>query len=313
VKVPSGKRRLLKVFILLYVVVAAAWVGHAVLGTRGTDKAYRLGPDLKDKHLAAPLEIRSLAGATLDEPLKRVLEHAGVGTVEVDDGLALPLRDAVGRTLRRVVLPAGALIKESLWNRVLAAERDLVSDVEVRVRGGGNIMGFSLDLALVVMNFLGLLCILYVVLWDPILAILDQRAETIRSDLDAARSKREAARGLHDKYTTLMDQAKKEREELMAAGRRDGEAERETLVGRAREEAEKVLARARDDIAGEADKARRELRREIAALSTQVATEILRREIRSEDQEALVQDFLNRLDAPADASPPAPETDDENP
>ncbi len=293
--VAPKKKRLLKLLAIVYGVVVLAVLVHAFLSMQGVGKLYALGPELVGRELTEPFEVRHLAGKTLDEALARALRQAVVLEVELADGSRALITEALGETLGTVTLPEGTTIGEGLWQTVLKPERQVRPDAKVPIRGTGDIIGFGLDLVLVVLNFFGLLCILYAFVWDPIIEMLDKRAETVRSEVEEARKQRETARSLRGKYDALMRGAKQEREELVAAGQRDGDAERRKIIEQARGEAEKVLAQARDEIGAEAARARRELRREVGALSAEIAAEILRRELRPDDHDALVREFLSKV------------------
>jgi F-type H+-transporting ATPase subunit b len=297
VNVAPNKRRLAKAFIVVYVLIAAAWLAHAVATTRGPGKEYVLGPEIENFRLTAPFEAAALAGKPLDQDMAHALKRAGIVTVFLESGKEVLVDNGVGQRLRSIPMPKGTHITEELWNLVLAEEARQRPDAKVVIGGTGTVLGFSLDLVLVLVNFLGLLCLLYVFFWDPLLAMLDHRAEMIRSQLAEAKNEREKARSLRDKYAGLIEGAKKEREELIAGGEREGEAERQKTLERARREAEKVLARAGEDIQGEEARARRNLRREVVSLSAEIAAEILRRELKPRDHETLIQEFLDKADA----------------
>lgn len=193
--VAPKKKRLLKVFIAVYLLFVVAWlVGQAFPTMRGTAKVYRLGPEIEGSHLAEAFTVTTFSGRILEERVAKALEKAGVGTVRIE-ATEEPVRipNALGKRIESLVLPKGTHVNEELWNLVLAAERAGRPDAEVVVTGTGNIIGFSLDLVLVMINFAGLLCILYVFLWDPILEMLDKRAEKIRTHLDSAAGKRKEA------------------------------------------------------------------------------------------------------------------------
>lgn len=309
--VAPKKKRLLKVFIAVYLLFVVAWlVGQAFPTMRGTAKVYRLGPEIEGSHLAEAFTVTTFSGRILEERVAKALEKAGVGTVRIE-ATEEPVRipNALGKRIESLVLPKGTHVNEELWNLVLAAERAGRPDAEVVVTGTGNIIGFSLDLVLVMINFAGLLCILYVFLWDPILEMLDKRAEKIRTHLDSAAGKRKEAGALRDKYAGLMEGAKREREELVQGGQREGEAERQKTIRRAHEEAQTIIHQAREEIEAEVAQARRALRREVASLSAEIAAEILRRELNPEDHEALVQDFLKKVAAGGDEPPANEKTD----
>ncbi len=297
-----AKKRLLWAFIVVYVLATAGLMVHAFLGTHGRAQVYGLTREVtefKDAHLMEPLEVRALAdeGVVLDADRVQALDEAGVATVTVAGGEVVDTAQAVGRQAGVLTLPAGTKLTPALWRQVLVLEARARPALRIPIQAKGNIIGFSFTMAVVVLNFFGLLCLLYVFVWDPILGMLDARAETIRSEIDEAAAKRKEARGLRDKYAELMDGAKREREALVAAGQRDGEAERQKILDRARDEAEKLIAQAREEIGAETEKARRELMAEVGRLSTDVAGAILSREVRPEDHDALVQDFLAKVDA----------------
>lgn len=288
------KKRLLKGLAIVYGVVVLAVLVHAFLSMQGIGKLYALGPELVNRELTEPFEVEHLEGRTLEEDLAKALRGAAVLNVELADGSRALITEALGKELGAVTLPEGTTITNALWTEVLKPERAARPEAEAPIRGTGDIIGFGLDLVLVVLNFFGLLCILYVFVWDPILEMLDKRAETVRTEVGQAREQREQAHALKARYDGLMRDAKQERQELVTAGQRDGESERRKIIERAREEAEKVLDQARDEIGAEADRARKELRRHIGTLSAEIAAEILRRELRPEDHDGLVAEFIQK-------------------
>lgn len=290
------KRRVLKILALIYVILVIAFLAHNVMVTKGEGRLRTLDKNLvgTETELTEPLDLRSLEGKTATPEVADALLTAGVTVIGTAQDPESPVGSSlVGKTFKDARLPAGAKLTEALWEEVLVEEAKTLPTVYVK--GAGNIMGFDLTLVFIVMNFLGLLVILYLLLWDPILKVLDDRAATIQTDLDTAASNRKQAATLKGKYEQFMLGSKQERQELIAEGRKEGESERQRIVGAAREEAEKIVERTRGELEAAAEKVRRDLRAEVGGISVELAEKILRREISEQDHEELVNDFLSRL------------------
>ena len=268
----------------------------------GTETGVERSLDVKlvGAELTEPLELKSLDGQTATAEVVKGLTSGNVSVMATTgDPAAVVGASLVGQTFRQPVLPAETAITEELWKNVLAGEKQFreaaKTPATLYVSGVGNIMDFNLTLVFVVVNFLGLLALLRLFLWEPILGILDKRAETIQGDLDNAATDRREAETLKTKYDRQIVGAKQERQQLVAEGRSEGEAERQRVVAEAKAEAERIMARTAEELTAAAAKARTELQQEVGRLSVQVAEQILRREVRAEDNERLVQEFLVKL------------------
>jgi F-type H+-transporting ATPase subunit b len=140
--------------------------------------------------------------------------------------------------------------------------------------------------------FVLLLVVLRKYAWGPILKGLQDREAKIRADLEnAERAAREADATLK-RYQQQLAAAREEQARLIETGRRDAERE----AGRIQEEAKREIDAMRKRAVGEIQFAKEEAIREVfaqaATLATDVATKILQREIRPDDQRRLVQEAL---------------------
>ena len=131
--------------------------------------------------------------------------------------------------------------------------------------------------------------------WPAILKQVEEREARIKQQLDdAARANAEAQKLLAE-YQSQMAKAKAEAQDLVAQGRLAGEKMREEMVNKGREEQEELLARARREIALERDRAVAELRKEAVELSIAAATKVIERNLDTEADRKLVQDYLASL------------------
>ncbi len=137
-------------------------------------------------------------------------------------------------------------------------------------------------------NFAILLFLLTKFLYKPLIKLLDDRRDKVKSTIDsAARTKQEADELFRERRTQL-DRVDLEAKEIKLQAAKEGLKEREKIVARADEDASRIVDRARDDISLQEKKARKRLREETVDLSISVAEKLLEKEIDRSDQRRFV-------------------------
>jgi len=143
--------------------------------------------------------------------------------------------------------------------------------------------------------FVVLLIILRVAAWKPILRALQDREKFIRDTIaDAKHERSEAERMLKD-YTEKVNKACDEATAIIDEGRRDAEEVRKRIHAEAKTEADAIIERARKDIELARDDAVKQLYAESVKLATIAAGKIVRRELKEQDQQALLDESLSEL------------------
>lgn len=181
------------------------------------------------------------------------------------------------------------------------SDRDADALVDRYFAEKGSVFGANATLMIQIVNFAVLLVLMYVFLWDPMIAFLDQRRDMIRDEIASARQGNQAAQARLSEYEQKLDAARSERQSIVEAGKHEAQRERSVILAQAREQADRLAANARQELAAEVERAKAELRREIGALSVQVARGILAREVQQADHEALIEDLIKEIQA-ADAA-----------
>ena len=143
-----------------------------------------------------------------------------------------------------------------------------------------------------------LLFILAKTAWPAILKAVEEREHRIQDQLDAAAKTNADAQALLAGYQAQLATAKGEAQEIVAQGRAAGEKLREEIIAKGRAEQEELLARARREIGIERDKALAELRREAVELSIAAASKVIERNVDTEADRRLVQEYLAGLRGP---------------
>ena len=161
--------------------------------------------------------------------------------------------------------------------------------------GGGHEGPNWFDFTWRVVNFLILVGVLYWLLAGKIRSFLSARREGIRSALAEAVSARKEAERKFSEYNEKLDKATGEIDQIRQIIQAQGLAEKEKMIEDARNAAKKIKEDTETRMEQEFKKASRELRVEAVRLSTQMAEELLRKNIRENDHEALVKDYIEKV------------------
>lgn len=147
-----------------------------------------------------------------------------------------------------------------------------------------------------IITFLTLVLILWKAAWKPIIEALDGRAEKVRGDIEKAEKTRLDAEELLRQHKEMLDKARSETAKIIEDGRANADKLRSEILEKANQEAKEIADRARKDIVLAKDKALSELKVEVVNIATDIASKIIAKNLKPEDQEKMVKDTLGRLD-----------------
>lgn len=130
--------------------------------------------------------------------------------------------------------------------------------------------------------------------FPAIVAMLDERKRLIDESVRSAKEANERLVAINAESEAILKSARDEQARLL----REATAMREELIKEAREragkEGEKMLAETRRVIEMEKEEAVRDIRRQVAELSVEVAQKILRRELSDENkQRSVIEALIN--------------------
>jgi F-type H+-transporting ATPase subunit b len=163
--------------------------------------------------------------------------------------------------------------------------------------GGGNPFSGDIGNALwTLVIFVGVLWVLGKFAWGPLLQGLQKREEFIRGALEDARRQRDESEARLKEYERKIAEARNEATEIVDEGRRDAEVVKQRIQEEARKEADQIIERARREIAIAAETAVKDIYDRAAALATDAASRIIRKELKPEDQERLIAEAIDSLD-----------------
>lgn len=147
-------------------------------------------------------------------------------------------------------------------------------------------------------NFALLLIIFRLLLYKPLLKVLDERKKRIEEGLQASDEAKRRLTETEQEVGAEMAKARQEAQALIAQAQQTSTRIAEESRVTARTEAEQILERARSEIQLERDNAIAELRREFADLTITAAERVIRRSVDRDAHRDLIEQVLAEAPSP---------------
>lgn len=144
-----------------------------------------------------------------------------------------------------------------------------------------------------IVNFGILLFLLRMVLYKPVLNMLNQRSEKIRDSLQRAEEMKQAAERAKEEHAALVEQGRKEGQAIISRAEQIAARMREEAQTQARTEAEQFLAQARAEIERDKQRAIAELRAQVADLAILAASRIVGESLDKTAHYRLIEEVLD--------------------
>ncbi len=144
-------------------------------------------------------------------------------------------------------------------------------------------------------TFLVLMWALKKLAWKPILSALESREERIRSALDEAEKNRQEAEKKLAEYEKMIEDAKRQSQEIVNKGRKTAEMLKEEVVQKANEEAARLLEKAKREISLEREKAIEDIRKLAVDLSVHAASKLIAKNLTGEDHKKIAEKYIQEM------------------
>jgi F-type H+-transporting ATPase subunit b len=143
--------------------------------------------------------------------------------------------------------------------------------------------------------FVVLLVLLTKFAFKPIAQALDRRGETIKKSIEDAEKQRAEAKKLMEDYQKQVADARNEAGKIIEEARQLGERVRKEVVEKANSEASAVAQRAQEEIQRQKEKGIQEMKDTVAALSVQIASKVIEKEVNEATHRQLVENLIKDL------------------
>ncbi len=143
--------------------------------------------------------------------------------------------------------------------------------------------------------FIALFILLAKLVFPTIVKMTAEREAAIKLQLAEAAAMRAEAEQALTEHRELLAGARGEAQAIIAEARQAAERERTVAVEKTKAEQDELLARAKAEIAAEGERARAELRREVADLAIAAAGKVIEKQLDPAADRRIVEDYLGQI------------------
>jgi F-type H+-transporting ATPase subunit b len=144
--------------------------------------------------------------------------------------------------------------------------------------------------------FLFTMYVLSKVAFPKIQEALDKRANAIRDSIEHAEKTRQEADQILEEYRARLREAREQADDIVARARKAAETTKSQATDEGREKREELLAAARRDIEAETRRSLERIRKEVADLTVLTTEKVTRKSLSGDDQKRLIDEALSEVD-----------------
>jgi F-type H+-transporting ATPase subunit b len=144
--------------------------------------------------------------------------------------------------------------------------------------------------------FLVTMWVLSKVAFPKIQEALDKRAKMISESIESAEQRRRESDELLAEYRARLAEAREQADDIMARARKSAETAEAEAAAAGKEKREELVAAAKRDIEAETRRSLDQIRNEVADLTVLATERVTRKSLSTEDQKRLVEEALSEVD-----------------
>jgi F-type H+-transporting ATPase subunit b len=165
--------------------------------------------------------------------------------------------------------------------------------------GGGGSFLVSPNVGLMIWTLLAFGATLYLLnklAFPRIAEALDRRRQAIEDSIEAAARSKQEADALLEEYRARLREAREQAEQITARARKAADALADDAKAQANRQREELLAATRRDIEAETRRALDEIRKEVASLTVIATEKVTRKSLTPDDHRRLIEEALHEVD-----------------
>ena len=145
------------------------------------------------------------------------------------------------------------------------------------------------------LSFLVLIIAVFVLAYKPVKKILKKRADYIENEIAEAKQSNLEAQKSADEAKEIVASSKLQASEIIKNAEKQGQEKYDRMLASANDEIIEMKKEAEKDIERAKEEAIQDIRNEMVSVALSASEEILKREVDTEDNKRLAEDFINRL------------------
>ena len=146
-----------------------------------------------------------------------------------------------------------------------------------------------------ILTFLLLVFVLAKFAWKPLLKMLQDREDMVRSSIEDAEKAKSELERLNEESEAIMAKARSEAQSILADGKAAAEKVKDDIIAKSKKHANKIREDAGDQIQVEKDKAISEIKKEVVNLTLSVAEKLIQKNLSDADNKSLIDESLKKV------------------
>ena len=146
-----------------------------------------------------------------------------------------------------------------------------------------------------ILTFLLLVFVLAKFAWKPLLKMLQDREDMVRSSLEDAEKAKSELERLNEESEAIMAKARSEAQSILADGKAAAEKVKDDIIAKSKEQANKIREDAGNQIQVEKDKAISEIKKEVVNLTLLLAEKLIQKNLSDADNKSLIEESLKKV------------------
>ena len=159
-----------------------------------------------------------------------------------------------------------------------------------------------IHIAISLCNLILLFCILKRFLYRPVMKVMAQRQREVDEVYEQAQEAEASAQRSRAHYESVMAGVNQEADAMLRQAQEQAQRRSDRIIGEAQSKSHEMLRTAQAEIDLEKKKMRDDMKQEMTDVTVLLAEKLLGREIGAEDQNALIESDLARLEVPDDGA-----------
>lgn len=148
------------------------------------------------------------------------------------------------------------------------------------------------EIIMQIFNFFLLLWVLKLLVYKPLLAFLDKRADSIQNNIKETEANKKEAQEILTEQKEVFVQARLEAKKIREHVEANSQQERELTLAKTEEAAKKIIENAKKEIDANLVEAQKVLLKKVGATSILLAEKILKKNLNTEENKNIIKTYL---------------------
>lgn len=157
------------------------------------------------------------------------------------------------------------------------------------------LVGLTPEFFFTLFNTLVLFLVLRIILFKPVLKIMETRESEIKRDLEEGAKAKEEGLLLKSEYEKKVSEARSEGQAIVEQAKKRAEKRTEEMLAHARKEAENIRNKANVDIEKERQQAFLDVKNEVSDMAVSIASKIIEKDIDNDKHKELIDEFVKEV------------------